>query len=354
MAHNLNENNGRVSFASRKEKAWHGLGTIVDAMTSKEAMELGGLNFTVEKRPILVEAETPIPFEQAPLYDHIGRTITKEKFQEEGITKVKKVPIYRPLLSIPRKYATIRTDNGCPLGLVGEDYTIVQNIEAFDFIDSIIGEGKADYETVGALGNGEVVFITCKLKQEMVVNKDLIEQYLLVTMSHDGTSSITVMFTPIRVVCNNTLTAAIKGTRNKINIRHTRNAKAKLEASKEVLGLVDASTRSYNILFNHLNSIQVSDKKAEEIIEFSLGLSRDEHNQLSSRAFNIYTEARDYYYTGLGQNEIVGTGWGVFNGITGYLQNTKTYKDEEVKFKNTFLGSGMEVRNKAIDFITSL
>jgi phage/plasmid-like protein (TIGR03299 family) len=354
MAHNLNENNGRVAFASKKEKAWHSLGTIVEAMTSKEAMELGGLNFTVAKRPILVEADKIITFDEAKLYDHLGRELHKETVQQDGVKMIKKSAIYRPLLTVPRKYATIRTDNGQPLGIVGEDYTIVQNSEAFDFIDSIIGEGKADYETVGALGVGETVFITCKLREECVINKDLIEQYLLITMSHDGTSSITVMFTPIRVVCNNTLTAALKGIKNKVNIRHTKTAKDRLEASKEVLGLVDESTRSYNVLFNHLNNITVADKQAEEIILLSLGLSKDEQNQLSTRAFNIYTEARDYYYSGLGQGGIVGTGWGVYNGITGYLQNTKVYRDDEVKFKNTFIGAGQETRNKAISLITTL
>jgi phage/plasmid-like protein (TIGR03299 family) len=358
MAHKLNfRSNGVASFASKKEPAWHGLGTVVDAMTSKEAIELGGLNFTVEKRPIFVESAQSIPFEEAGKFPTIIRSIEHQNFYEGEhgeIKKTKKVAIYRPSLVVPDKYATVRTDNNLPLGIVGSKYTVIQNIEAFEFIDSIIGKGIADYETVGALGNGETVFITCKLRQELIINKDLIDQYLLITMSHDGSSSITVMFTPTRVVCNNTLSVALRGNRNKVTIRHTQNAKSKLEEAKKVLGIVDQQTLAYKEAFGVIYNKSVSDEKAKEIIAFSLGIKPDEKGEISTRAFNTLEMANNYYHSGIGQEGIVGNGWGVFNGITGYLQNSKEYSNAELKFKNTFLGGSVDIRDKALQSLLTL
>ena len=347
MAHNLNfKPNGVASFVSRKEHAWHGLGTIVEAMNSAEAIQLGGLDFEVEKRPLYINSSERLTFEDAKRFRDINRKLLKSDEQE--------VPVYRKNIVVPGQYATVRTDTDLPLGIVGERYYVIQNSEAFDFIDSIIGQGVADYETVGALGNGETIFITCKLREEMLINKDLIDKYLLLTMSHDGSSSICVMFTPIRVVCNNTLSFALQGCNNKVIIRHTKSAKDKLELAKKVLGIVDQQTLSYQEAFGRLLNIKVDDSTAKDIIEKSLKLNRDEEGKLGTKAINILNAAEAYYFTGIGQEDIVGSAWGVYNGVTGYLQNSKDYKDEESKFKNTFLTTGTDVRNRAIVQLLSL
>jgi phage/plasmid-like protein (TIGR03299 family) len=188
----------------------------------------------------------------------------------------------------------------------------------------------------------------------MVINKEDIDKYLLISMSHDGTSSITVMFTPIRVVCNNTLSLALKGGLQKYTIRHTANARQKLEYAKTVLGLVDKQTLIYNQMFEALTTIKVSDMDAKYIMEKSLKLERDIDGELSTRANNILLSCEDYYHIGAGQENIVGTGWGVFNSISGYLQNAKEYKDNEAKFKNTFMTSGVTTRVEAYNSIMSL
>ena len=341
MAHNLNFKNNRASFASRKEIAWHGLGQVVDAMTSEEAIKLGGLDFEVEKRNLFYQSNKHIPFEEAKSYDSIIRS------------KVKESNIYKQQFIVPDKFATVRNDTNQILGVVGSKYHVIQNWEAFDFMDSIIGK-QASYETVGALGNGETIFITAKMTEELVINRDLIDKYLLITMSHDGSSSIQVMFTPIRVVCNNTLTAAIKGTKNKVSIMHTRNAKVKLEASKKILGIVDQGSLAYKEIFSDMFANYVNDKDAKFVIEKSLGLVRDDKNNLSTRGENILFQANKYYHRGIGQQGIVGSYWGVYNGIIGYLQNVKEYKNEEVKFKNTFDSGDTNPRQKAFNIITNV
>lgn len=339
MAHNLNfRSNGIASFASKREKAWHGLGTIVEAMNSKEAIILGGLDFSVKKVPIYYKGNE---------LEREAISTSLPIIREE----VDNINTYSQKLIVPSNYATIRTDTNDFLGIVGERYHIIQNIEAFEFIDSIIGEGKADYETVGCLGKGETIFITCKLKEEMIINKDLIDKYLLLSMSHDGSSSITVMFTPIRVVCNNTLSLALEAKHSKISIRHTKSAKHNLELAKKVLGIVDAQTRSYQEAFGFLYNKTIRDSEVKTIIQQSFKIEKDSEENISTRGINIINQVNRYYYNGVGQEEIVGNAWGVFNGITGYLQNVKTYSNSEIKFKSTFMTTGVDIRNRAFNIL---
>ncbi len=185
MAHNINFNEqaGKHSFFSVKEKAWHGLGQIVqDYPTSAEAIKYAGLNYTVEKRRLFT-------------YDNENNVANQD------------TEIVIPEIEVPNYYATIRTDSQQILGVVGKDYEVIQNVNAFSFFDAIVGGDGIMYETAGALGKGERIFITAKLPDYIKVgNDDLIEQYLFLTTSHDGYGSITAAFTPIRIVCNNTLT----------------------------------------------------------------------------------------------------------------------------------------------------
>ena len=132
MAHNLNfnSNTGKHSFFSVQQKPWHNLGTIVENYpTSKEAIEFAGLNYTVEKRPLFT-------------YDNENQIANEE------------VEIKIPEINVPNYYATIRTDTEQVLGVVGKDYEIVQNVDAFSFFDAIVEGDGIQYETAGALGSG--------------------------------------------------------------------------------------------------------------------------------------------------------------------------------------------------------
>ena len=153
MAHNINfnEQTGKHSFFSVKQKAWHGLGQIVeDYPTSAEALKFAGLDYTVAKRKLFT-------------YDKENETS-----DEDSEIKI-------PEIEVPDFYATIRTDNETVLGVVGKDYEVVQNMDAFSFFDAIVGGDGILYETAGALGKGERIFITAKLPDYIRVgDNDLI------------------------------------------------------------------------------------------------------------------------------------------------------------------------------------
>jgi len=222
MSHNINYNQltGKDSFFSVKEKAWHGLGQIIeDYPTSSEEIQYAGLDYSVEKWPMYA-------------YDPKNETSDEPH--------------------VPHNFATVRTDNNCVLGVVGKDYQIVQNTDAFSFFDSIVG-GKSGilYETAGALGKGERIFITAKLPEYIKVGRnDLIENYLFLTSSHDGLGSITIAFTPIRIVCNNTLNAALQNNTNCIKIRHTASAGEKLKQAQHMLGISNLLTVELEAIYN--------------------------------------------------------------------------------------------------------
>ncbi len=324
MAHQLEIRNGGASFASTKP-AWHGLGTIVEnAMTSKEAIELARLNYQVIKTAIM--ADVP-GVGQFPIND---------------------------------RFATFRTDTNQPLGVVGNRYEIVQNTEAFTFFDSIVGEGKAIFETAGVLGIGERVFISAKMPDSIRIagTDDLTEVYVLLTSSHDGTGSIVAAVVPIRVVCSNTLNAALRSTISRVSIRHTRNADGKLREAHRLLGISEKYVKELNEAFNVMSRTYVSDVAAKDLIaklfKAQKADSRQANEAESTRIMNIRADVLRSYMTGVGQEGIIGTAWGLYNGVTHYFDHMKNYRDAELKLDGLMTGQAYQKQQEAFDLLMAV
>lgn len=331
MAHQIhfNEITQKHAFFSVKEKPWHNLGQLVSEYpTSSEAISHAGLDYEVIKSPLF----TP---------------------STEGSK-----------IEIPNFFSTLRTDTQSVLGIVGKDYQIVQNKEAFSFFDSIVGGNGILYETAGALGNGERIFITAKLPDYIRVGKDdLIEKYLFLTTSHDGSGSITAAFTPIRIVCANTLNAALGNKTNTVRIRHTSNAKARLEQAHKVMGITDRMTNQLDQIFNHWTRVKISDQQVKKLIamalapskEILLQVKKEESEALSSCFSNIIDNAFSYAMSDPSQltSTCEGTLFGAYNAVTGYFQNVKSYRNEEAKLKSLLLGgNGQQHAQSAFNLCT--
>ena len=158
------------SMFSVREKPWHGLGTIVaEAPDSSAALELAGLDWTVTQKDIATADGGKV---------------------------------------IPGFKANVRELDDKVLGIVTDRYKVVQNTEAFAFTDALLGEGVR-YETAGSLQGGRRIWLLAKLPQQYIINGDEITPYLVFMNSHDGSGSIKVAMTPIRVVCSNTLNLAL-------------------------------------------------------------------------------------------------------------------------------------------------
>jgi phage/plasmid-like protein (TIGR03299 family) len=176
------------------------------------------------------------------------------------------------------------------LGVVGKDYGGT-NIEAFSFFDSIVGGDGIQYETAGAMGAGERIFITAKLPSYIKVGKDdLIEQYLFLTTSHDGFGSITAAFTPVRIVCQNTLNAALRNHSNSIKIRHTANAKDRLEQAHKVMGISNQLSVQLEQVFNNWSQVGITDSEVRKLIELAMVPNKEVlHNLQSGRQDELST-----------------------------------------------------------------
>jgi phage/plasmid-like protein (TIGR03299 family) len=321
MSHNIyyNKTTEKHSFVTVREKAWHNLGTVVsDRMTSEECIKEAGLDFHVEKGECYVKYNNLINDKKGEI--------------------------------IPNKKVTYRTDTGESFGIVSDDYEILQNIEAFNFFDNVVKGKRAIFETAGALKSGEIVFITAKLPKNLIVkNVDTINQYLLFTSTHDGTGSILCKFTPIRVVCNNTLNAALKEKSNVIfRIKHTKNLRDKLAIGEKIIGISEKVSLATTDLLNKIVNIKLTEKETTNIVcttfltplEMSnlmkSGNSYKTFEDISTNKKNVIDNVLNNITSGIGQdmNICKGTAYGVYNGITGYFQNVRNYKDEEHRFES--------------------
>lgn len=267
--------------------------------------------------------------------------------------------------SVPDYYATIRTDNENVLGVVGKDYEVVQNTDAFNFFDSIVGGDGIQYETAGALGKGERIFITAKLPNYIKVGKDdLIEKYLFLTTSHDGFGSITAAFTPIRIVCNNTLNAALQNHSNAIKIRHTVNAKERLETAHRLMGITNKLSSELESIFNRWTKVRINDTEVKKLIQLAMvpnkevlhNIQSGKDDELSTCFKNICDNTFAYALSNPTQQleTTKGTLFGAYNSITGYFQNVRNYKNEEAKLKSLLFGGTGQLRTqKAFDLCNS-
>lgn len=307
-----------------KGKPWTYKGSVnvENCKTAEEVMSVAGLNWNVAKCELVAKM---------PTHDIYAKE--KDAFiMGDSMYKI-----------CPNAFATYRTDYNIPLGIVKERYTPVQNIEAFTFFNGAIGKDKAIWQTAGFFGNGERIFVSAKLPKNILVNGDPVENYLVFTTSHDGSSGVKILFTPIRVVCENTLNAAIAASTNYISFRHTKSVHGNLDIAAEILGICDTRIVALQEQFNIMRKIQITDDKAQQVFA-NVILTNDEQfrikqtghtigqiitrdwraindSQVSMKKVNTLSEINNYYFAGIGQKEILGTAWGVYNAITGYYSN---------------------------------
>ncbi len=320
MAHDLfvNQETGKASMFYVGEVPWHQLGTRLDnPATSQEAIEAAGLDFDVELKPI----HTYVDFE--------------EKL-------------------IPNKYATMRSDTNDVLGVVGARYQPIQNREAFTFFDALVGEDEAIYHTAGVLGKGERIWILAKLPDHIKIGKkDIVDKYLLLTNSHDGSSVVRAKLTPIRVVCNNTLSVALsQKSEQEISIRHTASAVDKLEEAHKLLGLTNSLYEQLDGIFNTMALRKISDKQLMDYVKTLVPENPEAKHQ--TRNENIRNSILDLHETGLGADLSRGTVWGAYNAVAEYADHVQGSKNPYKHLKSIWFGGGERLKLQAFKLAQKL
>lgn len=292
------------------EKPWHGFGKKVDqALTSADAIAAASLDWQVEK---------------------------KKLFLENGV-------------EVPGTFANVRADNGVVLGTVGAQYTVLQNKEAFLISDAIVGVKEAMYHTAGALGKGQRVWMLLKVPGYIrVVGDDVTEKFLLLSNSHDGSAAVEIMFTPIRVVCQNTLNEALSGAKNKFKIRHTVNMGLRIEDARTALGFANKYFGLFEEVAQKMSQTKFDAKMLETYAKESGILPNEE--KLSGRASNILEELSALLENGKGASMagVRGTVWGAYNAVAEYVDH-KRGSDNEKRSISLLYGSGSRIKQEAFD-----
>ena len=260
-----------------REKPWHGLGTCVEeAPNSKEALQLAGLDWTVAPRAI---------------------------YDEEG----DEIPGYK---------ANTRSSDNKVLGIVSNRYAIVQNEDAFDFTDALLGEGIS-YETAGSLRGGRQIWLLGKMPEQYIAG-DKFEPYICFTNTHDGSGAVRACMTPIRVVCNNTLNMALSGAKRSWSTPHRGDVKAKLEEARKTLELAEVYMARLAEEADRLTNETLSGDELKKAMKELFPLEEDASDRQKRRV----QEAEAQIMICMLRPDLAafaGTKWGFVNAVSDYI-----------------------------------
>lgn len=271
-----------------RTKAWEGLGTDVkEAANSADALKLAGLDWTVEQRPVYLGNE-PTP--------------------------------------IPNYKANVRDKDNKVLGIVTDRYQIVQNTEAFSFTDSLIG-GDVRYETAGSLKGGKRIWLLAKMPTAKVAGDD-VDPYLCFTNTHDGSGSVKVCVTPVRIWCMNTLNLALRTAKRSWSMKHVGALELKLREARMTLELADRYMLALDEEAERLANVTVTDEKLEKILNEMFPLKED----ATERQKDTVKAAKDEIMIAYFMPDIAkfrGTAWGVVNAVADMVDHSKPQRNTQ-------------------------
>ena len=292
MAHELESVNGQTAFASLRQPAWHGLGTVfTDEVNTSEMLSLAHLN---DWNVRLEDVAIPDTFESDKNYSFVTRTNPFD-----------------------------RTKNDV-LGVVGERYVPLQNEDLFSFGDNLL-DGGGRWETAGSIKGGRVVFGSIALTDSITLDPngraDKIDNYLLINTSHDGSIAIQASITPVRVVCANTLNLALSSFKGKkdvkqtFKIRHTQTAEGKIAVAREALGLAHKYIDEFSTMANEMIEKEITKAQFDKIVELAYPAPTKDAKG-SQKKYDAKVDLLQGIYVGQYNNTISGTAWGAYNALT--------------------------------------
>ena len=294
---------------SAVDTPWHRIGTVTDkAVNSEQAISHAGLDWTVSTRPVVT-------------FDRANET--------EG-----------NFIDIPDTFATVRDSDDTVLGVVGDRYKVVQNKECFNFLDTVVDDSEATYETAGSLNNGKIVWMMLNLGKEIKVDEDVTVPYLLMVNSHDGSTSVRGLPTPIRVVCSNTLRLALSSNAYKgFSFRHTQNVDGRIQQARTLLNLSYEYVDGFQEEMEKLLDTTVTDDMFYDVLENLMPLPIAKENNASqvSRVNQQRASIEKLWYEPEFANQ-KGTAWSLLNAVSNYEQwqshlRGETSRDERIAIK---------------------
>ena len=310
MAHELEMVNGEAQMAYVGNVPWHGLGTKVEHdLTPGDFQKVAGLDWTVEKQPLTTATGIPIK----------------------------------------NKEALVRTSDNSVLDVVGTGWNPVQNSEAFEFFHDYVMAGDMEMHTAGSLKDGQMVWALAKTKESFeLFNGDQTDNYFLFTNPHQFGKSINIRMTPIRVVCNNTLTLSLSQSSDKmVTVNHRKAfdpdmvkeqmgiAREKMEQYKSMAEFLGGKRATGDNVIQYFNEVFGAPAKAKE----------DGVLPFTSRNAKI---AMENLNTQPGANFAQGSLWQAFNSVT-YMTDHLQGREGDSRLQSAWYGRNRKVKLNALD-----
>lgn len=326
MSDNIEIVNGEGAFYSFRQPAWHKLGTVCeDAKSAAEALEIAKLDWEVEKYPIFTTAPDGTQVEIA------NKFATARMHKELGFSA---------------------------LGVVGNYYKPVQNIDAFSFCDNLAFEGGLGFETAGSLDHGRRVFVSMKVPNSIKVagGKDIVDMFLMVVNSHDGSSPLVAAITPVRPVCSNTVAAGLNKAVSTYRVRHTKNATERVSQAREALGMTLEYADEFTVLANRLFDKEMSKGEYVQFVKTLVPAPEaTEDNKRQVEMWDAKFKEIVALWDAPTQDNIRGTEWAAYQSIVEWADWVSPIrgKDEDIRRAQRVIeGTNNELKDRALALLT--
>ncbi len=319
-----------------EKAAWHGLGTVVKdkVFSTKEAIELAGLNWRVIKRQ-----------------HNVDLPITERDEEEQTDS-----------FPVPDCYGIYRETDNMYLGKVGARYEPLQNEDAFEWFEPFLHEGDVYLETAGSLNQGRVIWVMARLNDstDEVVTGDPVEQRLLLTNTHDGSGALMGGFVNERVVCANTLAIAkdeAVQSGNFVRLKHTKNIKLELANVQKIVNLAKRNFRDSVDLYKTLANTEMTTaqfrKSLETLFAKELNKKDEDGNVKTLDTFKPTAQIlRNLEATpDLQQTGIRGTGWAAYNAITQFTTHQSKARTADARVYSLWYGAAKKTNEEALELL---
>lgn len=311
MVHNLEIVEGRASMFYAKDSGvpWHGLGTAVPtAVTSKEAIQLAGLDWDVELRKVR-------------LVDGIG------------------IPQYR---------AITRTTDNKVFGMPTPDYKPIQNRDAFTFLDSLVQDKVLVYDTAGAINEGKTVWMLARMDEDFRIQDDVYGKFLLATTSHDALHSLMFWTTAVRVVCENTLMMAT-GAASIARVQHSGDIAAKMDKARQLMAISTGQQRRMEEWLRKLTEVEVEEAGMIKVRETLFGGLDEATPTQRKNAIDSFTEIYRAEAERCGE-----TAYALAQTVTGYADHKVRVTAKSNRLASALVGRTAQVKQAGLTAVAEL
>lgn len=319
MAHMIDTTTGRAAIAFAGQTPWHGLGQALTPDASIETWTReAGLNYTVNESPVLFQTDA---------------TTMPEEFKGRKVLH--------------------RSDTGAALAVVSDGYRVVQPADVMGFFGKLVELGGFQMETAGVLSHGRRVWALAKVNEGAdIVEGDTVRPYVLLGTSYDGTMATVGKFTSIRVVCKNTITAAL-GREHGGTVRVLHSERFNPDAVRMELGIVGDNWERFLIQSRKLSGETMNKIEADAFVTALLQPFHNSRMALNeTRGFKRIMELFNGQAIGADIPGVMGTRWAMLNAVTELVDHERG-RSTNTRLESAWFGTGAVLKNKALELLSA-